>query len=72
MRAAFFLALTYENGFGVTTDLALATELYKAVAVAGITYAHNKFRDCNQTGAGILLDDKVYRQAADLGDCRFS
>ena len=56
MRAAFFLALNYENGFGVTKDLARAIELYKAAAVAGITYAQNKLGLCYQTGAGIPLD----------------
>jgi TPR repeat protein len=53
-RAAFFLALNYENGFVVTKDLARATELYKATAVVGITYVQNKLGDCCQTGAGIL------------------
>jgi hypothetical protein len=71
-RAAFFLALDYENGFGVTKDLARETELYKATAFAGITYVQNKLGDCYQTGAGILMDMtmavKAYRQAADLGD----
>jgi uncharacterized protein len=71
-RAAFFLALNFENGFGVTKDLAPATEQYKATAVEGITYTQNKLGDCYQTGAIILLDMtisvKAYRQAADLGD----
>jgi TPR repeat protein len=56
----------------VTKDLTRATELYKATAVAGITYSQNKLGDCYQTGAGMLLNMtmavKAYRQAADLGD----
>jgi TPR repeat protein len=72
MRATFFLALNYENGFGVAKDLARAIELYKAAAAAGITYAQKKLGDCYQTGAGVPLDMtmavKAYRQAADLGD----
>ncbi len=65
------LGLSYEHGYGVATDIALAIKWFRKAVDQGYSYAQNNLGVCYENGEGVTKDiyeaARLYRLAADQG-----